>query len=217
MSDSGSDDSNSDRGHGDDDNNSDSESNNSEDYDSQYSCNNWGEPSSDREDEDADLYYEEYDDVDYYDKDIEDDAKANRWSDTNSDQYKLINVLEDVREEVEQPSDVDYNDYPYGRPSDWSCITDVSLRFGPRYDKHGREILELGSYYDSELGSLTPHTEEEDNIDARLATLNQKLMVHNLRILILENAKRNNEDGRRRVRESPSTHLLRQQREARFV
>ena len=37
-----------------------------------------GEPPSNREDEDADLFYKEYDsDVDYYDEDIEDDAKAN--------------------------------------------------------------------------------------------------------------------------------------------
>ncbi|KAL0015607.1 hypothetical protein SO802_002676 [Lithocarpus litseifolius] len=65
-------------------------------------------------------------DVDYYDEDIEDDAEANRWSDTDSDQYRLINILKDAREEVGQPNDVDYDDYPYGRPSDWSCITDVS-------------------------------------------------------------------------------------------
>ena len=31
--------------------------------------------------------------MDHYDEDIEDDAKANRWSDTDSDQYRLINVL----------------------------------------------------------------------------------------------------------------------------
>ena len=119
MSDSGSDSSSSDSGHGDDDNNSDSESNNNEDYDSQYSGNNWGEPPSDKEDEDADLYYEEYDDdVDYYDEDIEDDVEANRWSDTDSNQYRLINVLEDARKEAEQPNDMDYNDYPYGCPLD---------------------------------------------------------------------------------------------------
>ena len=43
-------------------------------------------------------------------------------------------------------------------------------------------------YYDSEPGSLTPHTEKMDDIDARLATLDQKLMVHSLRILTLKNA-----------------------------
>ena len=37
--------------------------------------------------------------MDYYDEDIEDDAKSKKWCDTNSDQYKLINVLEDAREE----------------------------------------------------------------------------------------------------------------------
>ena len=91
-----------------------------------------GEPPSDREDEDAELYYEEYDDdVNYYDKDIEDDTEANRWSDANSEQYRLINVLEDIRDEVEKANNVDYDDYPYGHPLDWSCITDVSLRSGP--------------------------------------------------------------------------------------
>ncbi|KAL0010986.1 hypothetical protein SO802_006094 [Lithocarpus litseifolius] len=118
KSNSSSDSSSNDSGHSDDDNNNDSESNNSEDYDSQYSGNDWGVPPSDREDEDANLFYEEYnDDVDYYDEDIKDHTEANRWSDTNSDQYWLINVLEDAREEVEQPNDVDYEDFPYGRPS----------------------------------------------------------------------------------------------------
>ena len=96
-----------------------------------------------------------------------------------------------MQEEIGQANDVDYDDYPYGRPSDWSCITDVSSRSGPRFDKHGREILEFGSYYDSEPGSPTPYVVKEDDIDARLAALDQKLMVHNLRILTLENAKRN--------------------------
>ena len=193
-SDSSSDNNSSDNGHGDDNSDSDSESNNSEDYDSQYSGNDWGEPLSDREDEDDGLYYEEYDDdVDYYDEDIEDDVEANRWSDTDSDQYRLVNILEDVRGEIEQANDVDYDDYPYGCPLNWTCITDVSSRSGLQYDKHDREIPELGSYYDLEPSSLTPYTEEEDDIDARLAASDQKLMVHSLRILTLENAKCDNE------------------------
>ena len=88
---------------------------------------------------------------------------------------------------------MDYDGYPYRRPSDWSCITDVSSRSGPRYDKHGREIPELGSYYDSKLGSPTLNTEEEDDLNARLAALDQKLMVHSLRIMTLENAESSNE------------------------
>ena len=117
KSDSSSDNSSSDSGHDDDDkSNSDSESNNSEDYDSQYSGNDWGEPFSDKEDEDAD---------------IEDDVEANKWSDTASGQYRLINVLEDAREEVGQPNDLDYDDYPIRRPSNCSYITDVSSRSGP--------------------------------------------------------------------------------------
>ena len=51
----------------------------------------------------------------------------------------------------------------------------------------------MGSYYDSEPSSPTPHTEEEDDIDARLAALDQKLMVHSLKIMTLENVRCNNE------------------------
>ena len=51
----------------------------------------------------------------------------------------------------------------------------------------------MGSYYNLELGSLTPHTKEKDDIDVRLAALDQKLMVHNLRNLTFENAKGDNE------------------------
>ena len=51
----------------------------------------------------------------------------------------------------------------------------------------------MGSYYDSEPSTPTLHIEEEDDIDARLAALDQKLMVHSLRIMTLENAKRNEE------------------------
>ena len=46
------------------------------------------------------------------------------------------------------------------------------------YDKHGREIPKLGSFHNSELGSLTPYTEEKDDIDARLVTLDRKLIIH---------------------------------------
>ena len=87
-------------GDGEDENHSDSESNNSEDYDSQYSGIDWGELSSDREDEDEGLYYEDYDDdVDYYDGDIEDDAEAepiDMGSNARTDQYRLVNLLEAV-------------------------------------------------------------------------------------------------------------------------
>ena len=101
-------------GHGDDDSNSDSESNNNEDYDSQYSGNDWGEPPSDREDEDAVLYYEEYDDdVDYNDEDIK----------------MMPKLIGEVTLIV--TNNVDYDYYPYRRPSNWSCIINVSSRPGP--------------------------------------------------------------------------------------
>ena len=141
--------------------------------------------------------------MDYYDQDIEDDIEANRWSNTDIDQYRLINVLKNAREENAQAYQMYHEEYPYGHFSDWSNITNVSLRSGPRYDKHGKVVLELGSYYDSEPSSPTPHTEEEDDIDAKLAALDQKLMVHSLRIMTLENAERNEE----RMEESGSEHL----------
>ena len=207
KSDSSTDSSSSDSGHGDGDGNSDSESNNSEDYDSQYSGNDWGEPPSDREYEDKGLYYKDYDDdVDHYDEDIEDDAEAeliDMGSDVGSGQYRLINLLEDAGEEIEQANDVDYDDYPYGRLSDWSYITNVNSRSGPRYDKHGRKILELGSFHNLELGSLTLYTEEEDDINVRLVVLDKKLMVHCLRILTLKNAEGDNE----KMEKGESKHL----------
>ncbi|KAK9997796.1 hypothetical protein SO802_017399 [Lithocarpus litseifolius] len=190
-------DSSSDSGDRNDDSNSASESNNSEDYVSQYSGNDWGEPPSDREDEDVGLFYENRsdDDVDYYDGDIEDDAEAepiNMGSDVGSDQYRLVNVMEARGGEVEEAKNIDYDDHSYGRPSDWSYITNVSSRSDPQYDNHGREIPKLGSFHNLELGSLTLFTKEEDDIDARLATLDRKLMIHNFRNLTLESLK----DGR---------------------
>ena len=111
---------------GDDDSYSDSESNNSEDYDSQFSGNDWGEPPSEREYEDDGLYYEDYDnDVDYYDEDIEDD-EANRWSDIDSDKYRLKNVLKVAGKEMGEANNIDY-----GCLLDWSCIIDVSSKSGP--------------------------------------------------------------------------------------
>ena len=112
--------------------------------------------------------------MDYYDQDIEDDAEANRWSDTDSDQYRLINVLENAKEENAQANQMYHDEYPYRHLSNWSDITIVSSRYGPRYDKHRREAPELRSYYDTEPSSPTPHTEEEDDIDARLVALYQK-------------------------------------------
>ena len=94
-------------------------------------------------------------------------------------------MLENAREDNAQANQIYHDEYPYGHLSNWSDITNVSSRFGLRYDKHGREIPELGSYYDSKPSSPTPHTEEEDDIDARLAALDQKLMVHSLKIMIL--------------------------------
>ena len=96
-----------------------------------------------------------------------------------------------------------HDEYPYRHLSDWSDITNVSSRSGPRYDKYGKEVPELGLYYESEPSSPTPHIEEEDDMDARLAALDQKLMVHSLRIMTLGNAESNEE----RMEESESEHL----------
>ena len=127
KSDSSSDSSSSGNGDSKDDSNSDSESNNSEDYDSQYSGNDWGKPPSNREDEDVGPFYEDHfnDDVDYCDGDREDDAEAepiNAKNDAKSEEYELENVLEVVEDEAEvenkEADDIDYDDYPYGRSSD---------------------------------------------------------------------------------------------------
>ena len=103
-----------------------SDNNSSRSYDSPYSSDDWGELANDRKDEDVDLFYKEYDsDVDYYDHDIEDDAEVNRWSDTDSDQYRLINLLENVRKENTQANQMYHDEYPYGHLSNWSEITNV--------------------------------------------------------------------------------------------
>ena len=114
KSDSSSDGSSNDSGH-DDDDSSTNNVDNSRSYDSSYNGDDWGKPPSDREDEDVDLFYEECDDhVDYYDQDFEDDTEANRWNDTGSDQYKLINVLENVREKNDQANQLYHDEFPYG-------------------------------------------------------------------------------------------------------
>ena len=114
-----SDNSSNDNGHDDDDNIIDCDDNNNRSYDSPYSGDDWGEPPCDGEDEDAYLFYEEYDsDVDYYDEDIENDAEANRRNDIDSDQYGLINVLENAKEENAQANQMYHNEYPYGHLSD---------------------------------------------------------------------------------------------------
>ena len=108
-----------------------------------------------------------------------------------------------AREENTQANQMYHDEYPYGYLSDWSDITNVSSRSSPRYDKHGREVPKLGSYYDLKPGSPTPYAEEEDDIDARLATLDQKLMIHSLKIMTLENAEHSEE----RIEGGKSEHL----------
>ena len=44
----------------------------------------------------------------------------------------------------------------------------------------------MGSFYNLEFVSLILYTEEEDDIDARLATLDRILMIHSFRNLTLE-------------------------------
>ena len=80
----------------------------------------------------------------------------------------------------------DYDEYTYGRPSDWSYITDVSSKSGPQYDKYGREISKLGLFHNSKFDSLIAYTDEEDDIDTRLATLDRNLMIRSFRNLTLE-------------------------------
>ncbi|XP_030964217.1 secreted acidic protein 1A-like [Quercus lobata] len=89
KSDSSSDNNNSDNGDDEDDSNRGSETNNSEDY--------------------------------YYDGHREDDAEAEPIDMENgakSKEYELENVLEATGDEVKEADNIDYDDYPYGRPSD---------------------------------------------------------------------------------------------------
>ena len=134
--------------------------------------------------------------MDYYDGDIKDDAEAEPIDMENGAESKE-NMLEPVQDKVEvkdeKADDIDYDDYPYGRPLNWRCITNVSSRLGPQYDKHGKEILELGSFHNLEFSPLTPYTEEKDDINARLATLERKLMIHSFRNSTLENLEDENE------------------------
>ena len=162
-----------------DNNSSDSDNSSSEDYDSQYSGNDRGKPPDDSEDEDVIFFYEEHfdDDVDYYDGDVEDDIEAMYVDIENDIEAENVDIKDDVEVEDEKVEEgveaegINYDKYPYGRPLDWSCITDFNSISGPRYDKHGREIPELGSFHNSKHSSLTPYTKEEDDIDARLTTL----------------------------------------------
>ena len=114
--------------------------------------------------------------------DIENDVEAE-----NVDIEDDVEVEDEKVEEGVEAEGINYDKYLYGRPLDWSCITDVSSISGPRYDKHGREIPELGSFHNSKHGSLTPYTKEEDDINARLTTLDWKLMIHTFKNLTLEN------------------------------
>ena len=153
-------------------------------------------------------FYEDHfdDNMDYYDGDIKDDAEAedeDLEDDVEAEDEDVENDInaedEDIEEDVKVEG-INFDEYPYRRPLDWSCITDVSSRSGPPYDKHGREIPKLGSFHNLELGSLTPCTKGEDDIDARLAILDKKLMIHSFRNLTLENLE--DEDERMEGNES---------------
>ncbi|XP_023878617.1 uncharacterized protein LOC111991072 [Quercus suber] len=134
----------------DDDKGSNNEDDNSDDNDSNGSEDSDGRDNS-SDDSDSEGSDNSYDDVDYYNEDIKDDAEA---------------------------LGGDYEEYTYGQPSDWSCIIDANSKSGPRYDKFGKEIPELGSFHNSEFGLLTAYTDEEDDIDERLVTLDRNLMIH---------------------------------------
>ena len=90
------------------------------------------------------------DDVDYYDGDIEDDVEAKGKAIEDDVEFEDEDVGDDAEaedEDVEEDVEVegeDYDECSYERPSDWSCITNASSKLGLRYEKHGKEILELG-------------------------------------------------------------------------
>ena len=102
-------------------------------------------------------------------------------------------MLENAREENAQVNQMYHEEYPYRHLSYWSDITNVSSKSGPRYDKHGNEVLELGLYYDSKPSTPALRTVEDDDINARFAALDQKLVVHSLKIMTLVNVEHNEE------------------------
>ena len=110
------------------------------------------------------------------------------WSDTDIDQYRLINVLERKERRMHKPIKCTMMNILIGT-FQIGVISLMSIQcLALDMTSMEENVLELGSYYDSEPSSPTPHTEEEDDIDARLAALDQKLMVHSLRTMTLENA-----------------------------
>ncbi|KAK9997905.1 hypothetical protein SO802_017508 [Lithocarpus litseifolius] len=111
---------------GEDPSDSDEGSNSKSDSSNNNSSNDDGDGEDDSNDHSDDG-------VDYYDGDIEDDAEVepiNMENGTENEEYELENVLDAVREEVEEADNIDYDDYTHRRPSDWSCITDASSKSG---------------------------------------------------------------------------------------
>ena len=96
--------------------------------------------------------------MDYYDEDIKDDAEANRWSDGDNDPYKLMNVLENVREENAQANQMYHDEYPYGHLLDWSDITNVSSRSGPMNSDYA--YSSALNVFISEIGKETLNNKE---------------------------------------------------------
>jgi len=102
-------------------NDSDSGKSSSEDYDSQDSGNDRGEPLSDREDEDVGSFYEDRfdDDVNYNKGDIEDDAEAKGGDIKDNVEVEKEDVGDDAEaedEDVEKDAKakgIDYDEYPY--------------------------------------------------------------------------------------------------------
>ena len=73
------------------------------------------------------------DDVDYYDGDIKDDAEAEGGDIEDDVEAENEDVGDDAKvedEDAEAKRD-DYNEYPYERPLDWSCITGANSKSGP--------------------------------------------------------------------------------------
>ena len=73
-------------------------------------------------------------------------------------------------------------------------LIDVSPRSNPHYNKHGLEILELGSFHNSKLGSLTTYTNEEEDIGARLELLEKNIKFHDFQKLALDVSEEDNEE-----------------------
>ncbi|KAK9998068.1 hypothetical protein SO802_017671 [Lithocarpus litseifolius] len=74
------------------------------------------------------------------------------------DSYDKVDCYDEALEDDEEAVGGDYNEYPYGRPSNWSCITDVKM-------KEWNVVSQSTSLHPSNKGKQDLFREWMDNIE----------------------------------------------------